>query len=219
MTRTHYEEKATMNRIFWPLMLALALSACGTTTGKQASIEDRTGSQPAASSSATAGTSTAATGQPAATTGVETAALTGAAAPGSALDGKQLDGGSATFSGDPRKDPANPLSQRSVFFDFDSFVVKDEFRPLLEAHAGYLVAHPDAKVILQGNTDERGSREYNLALGQKRAEAVRRALGLLGVGDAQMEAVSFGEEKLRDEGETEEAHAQNRRVDVVYTDE
>lgn len=212
-----------MNRIFWPLMLALAVSACGTTTGKQASIEDRTGAQSTApaSSAATSGAAggAAAGTQSAATTGVETAALTGAAAPGSALDGKQLDGGSATFAGDPRKDPASPLSQRSVFFDFDSFVVKDEYRPLLEAHAAYLVAHPDARVILQGNTDERGSREYNLALGQKRAEAVRRALGLLGVSDVQMEAVSFGEEKERNEADTEEAYAENRRTDIVYADE
>jgi peptidoglycan-associated lipoprotein len=74
-------------------------------------------------------------------------------------------------------------------------------------------------VVLQGNTDERGSREYNLALGQKRAEAVRKSLKVLGVPDAQMEAVSFGEEKPRNEADTEEAYAENRRVDVVYTDE
>jgi peptidoglycan-associated lipoprotein len=90
---------------------------------------------------------------------------------------------------------------------------------MLEAHAGYLMSKRDARVILQGNADERGSREYNLALGQKRAEAVRRALSVLGVSDAQMEAISFGEEKLRNEGTTEEAHAENRRTDVVYTDE
>ena len=98
-------------------------------------------------------------------------------------------------------------------------MVKDEYRSVLEAHAGYLRARRDARVILQGNTDERGSREYNLALGQKRAEAVRRALGVLGVPDAQMEAVSFGEEKLRNEGDTDAAHAENRRTDIVYTDE
>ncbi len=206
-----------MNKILWPVLLALALSACGTTTDKQATIEDRTGDK-AAASATTAGTASASTGQ-AAVQGVETAALTGAGVSGAGLEGKQLDGGSTSFIGDPRKDPASPLSTRSIFFDFDSFIVKDEYRPVLEAHAGYLLTRRDARVILQGNTDERGSREYNLALGQKRAEAVRRALGVLGVGEEQMEAVSFGEEKLRNEGDTEEAHAENRRTDVVYTDE
>jgi peptidoglycan-associated lipoprotein len=207
-----------MKRILWPALFALVLSACGTTTGKQASIEDRTGGKPtsaaATSPAATTGAAQAGTQQ-----GVETSALTGPGAPGTALDGKQLDGGSATFAGDPRKDPASPLSKRSIFFDFDSFVVKDEYRPVLEAHAGYLLAHRDARIILQGNTDERGSREYNLALGQKRAEAVRKALSVLGVSDAQMEAISFGEEKPRNEASTEEAYAENRRTDVVYGDE
>lgn len=207
-----------MNKIFWPVLLTLALSACGTTTDKQATIEDRTGDK-ALAPSTVAGADSAGTGQAAAQGGAETTALAGAEVSGSGLEGKQLDGGSTSFIGDPRKDPASPLSTRSIFFDFDSFIVKDEYRPVLEAHAGYLLTHRDARVILQGNTDERGSREYNLALGQKRAEAVRRALGVLGVGEDQMEAVSFGEEKLRSEGETEEAHAQNRRTDVVYTDE
>jgi len=106
-----------------------------------------------------------------------------------------------------------------VFFDFDSFVVKDEYRPMLEAHAGYLKANSSARLILQGHADERGSREYNLALGQKRAEAVRRVLNVIGVSDAQMEAISFGEEKPRNPGSTEEAYAENRRTDVVYGDE
>ena len=206
-----------MNKIFWPVLLTLALSACGTTTDKQATIEDRTGDKAAVSAAAKEADSAAA-GKGAAQ-GAETTALAGADVSGAGLEGKQLDGGSTSFIGDPRKDPASPLSTRSIFFDFDSFIVKDEYRPVLEAHAGYLLAHRDARVILQGNTDERGSREYNLALGQKRAEAVRRALGVLGVGEEQMEAVSFGEEKLRNEGDTDEAHATNRRTDLVYTDE
>jgi len=206
-----------MNKILWPVLLTLALSACGTTTDKQATIEDRTGDKAAASSTVAPGDAAGA-GQTAAQ-GAETTALTGAGVSGSGLEGKQLDGGSTSFIGDPRKDPASPLSTRSIFFDFDSFIVKDEYRPVLEAHAGYLLTRRDARIILQGNTDERGSREYNLALGQKRAEAVRRALGVLGVGEDQMEAVSFGEEKLRNEDEADEAHAENRRTDVVYTDE
>ncbi len=196
-----------MNRLVWPFLLALALSACGTTGGTQATIEDRTGGTKGATTAA--GTASAATPG-----GAETTPLGGQGVAGSALDGRQIDA-----SGDPRKSPASPLSSRSIFFDFDSFVVKDEYRSVLEAHAGYLRARRDARVILQGNTDERGSREYNLALGQKRAEAVRRALGLLGVPDAQMEAVSFGEERLRNEGDADAAHAENRRADIVYTDE
>jgi peptidoglycan-associated lipoprotein len=204
-----------MNKVVWPVLLALVVSACSTTSGTEATVEDRTGGKADSASASTAGKPAAG----AAGSGVETAALGGQGVAGSSLDGRQIEGGSGTFAGDPRKDPASPLASRSVFFDFDSFVVKDEYRPVLEAHAGYLLTRRDARVILQGNTDERGSREYNLALGQKRAEAVRRALGVLGVGDAQVEAVSFGEEKLRNEGETEEAHAENRRTDIVYTDE
>ena len=185
-----------MNKILWPILVALTLSACGTTGGTQATVEDCTGG--------TAGTTS--TGQ-----GTETTGVGGSGVAGNAM-GDQ-------YSGDPRKNPASPLSKRSVFFDYDSFVVKDEYRPMLEAHAGYLMSKRDAHVILQGNADERGSREYNLALGQKRAEAVRKALAVLGVSDAQMEAISFGEEKPRNEGHTDEAYAENRRTDVVYSDE
>ena len=117
---------------------------------------------------------------------------------------------------DPLDDPASPLAKRSIYFDFDSFVVRDEFRPTVEAHSRYLLANPTRRVVLQGNTDERGSREYNLALGQKRAEAVRRAMTALGVPDMQMEAVSFGEERPRATGTDEASYAENRRVDLVY---
>jgi peptidoglycan-associated lipoprotein len=116
-------------------------------------------------------------------------------------------------------DPNNILSKRSVHFDFDSFVIKAEFRPLIEAHARFLVQNPQMKMLIQGNTDERGSREYNLALGQKRADAVRQALTLLGVSDAQIESVSLGEEKPRCTERTEECFAQNRRGDMLYSGE
>ena len=202
-----------MNKILWPILVALTLSACGTTSGTKATVEDRTGSKADA-----AMTSAGQAGSGTAGSGAETTALGGKGVAGSSLDGKQMDGGSS-YSGDPRKDPASPLSKRSIFFDFDQYVVKDEHRPVLEAHAGYLLAKRDARIILQGNADERGSREYNLALGQKRAEAVRKALAVLGVSDVQMEAVSFGEEKPRNEGDTEEAYAENRRTDMVYADE
>jgi len=117
---------------------------------------------------------------------------------------------------DPLNDPNNPLSRRSVYFDFDSFTIRDEFRPVIEAHAKYLLANKLRKIVIQGNTDERGSREYNLALGQKRSEAVRRALTALGVSDSQIEAVSFGEEKPKAAGADEAAFAENRRADIVY---
>ncbi len=105
---------------------------------------------------------------------------------------------------------------RIVYFDFDSYSVKADAQPQIEAHAKFIKANPAAKVQLEGHTDERGGREYNLALGQKRAEAVRRSLGLLGVNDAQVEAVSDGKEKPAAEGHSEDAYAQNRRVEINY---
>ncbi len=118
---------------------------------------------------------------------------------------------------DPLNDPNSPLAKRSVYFDFDSYVIKNEFKPLVVAHAGYLTQHADRKIVIQGNTDARGSREYNLALGQRRAESVRKALAAMGVPDAQMEAISFGEEKPKATGNNEAAWAQNRRADIVYS--
>ena len=117
---------------------------------------------------------------------------------------------------DPLQDPNNPLSRRSIYFDFDSFAIKDEYRSTLDAHAKYLTGNRAKKVVIQGNTDERGSREYNLALGQRRAEAVRRALIALGVSESQLEAVSLGEEKARSGANDDAALAENRRADLVY---
>ncbi|MFU2487037.1 peptidoglycan-associated lipoprotein Pal [Thauera sp. WH-1] len=116
-------------------------------------------------------------------------------------------------------DPNNILSKRSVFFDFDSFVIKPEARPLVEAHARFLVQNPQMRMLIQGNTDERGSREYNLALGQKRADVVRQALMLLGASESQIESVSLGEEKPRCEDRTEACYAENRRGDMLYSGE
>jgi len=105
---------------------------------------------------------------------------------------------------------------RIIYFDFDSYTVKPEYQSVLDAHARYLKSHTATRVTLEGNTDERGGREYNLALGQKRADAVRRAMGLLGVPESQMEAVSFGKEKPAVQGSSEEAYAKNRRVELTY---
>jgi peptidoglycan-associated lipoprotein len=115
------------------------------------------------------------------------------------------------------KDPRSPLSKRSVYFDFDSYIIKDEFQSLLATHAKFLSANASMKMLIQGNADERGSREYNLALGQKRAEAVRKALEVMGVSNAQVEAISFGEEKPLSMDDSETAWAENRRAELNYT--
>jgi peptidoglycan-associated lipoprotein len=119
----------------------------------------------------------------------------------------------------PLKDPNNILSKRSIFYDYDKFDVKDEFRALVEAHAKYLRANPAAKMLIQGNTDERGSREYNLGLGQRRSDGVKKMMVLLGAKEEQIETVSLGEEKPRAEGHDEGAWAQNRRSDILYQGE
>lgn len=117
------------------------------------------------------------------------------------------------------RDPASPLAQRVIYFEFDSAVIDSRFQPILEVHSAYLKANPGFKVILQGHADERGSREYNLALGQRRAESVRQAMTLLGVADGQMEAVSLGEEKPAVEGHDESAWKMNRRTEIHYVGE
>ncbi len=121
--------------------------------------------------------------------------------------------------GNPLKDPSNILSKRSIFFDYDQSLIKDRDRPLLQAHANYLRQHPGTKVTVQGNTDERGSREYNLALGQRRADAVKRYLTVLGAEDRQIDTVSFGKEKPRCTASEESCWSQNRRADLVYPDD
>jgi len=123
------------------------------------------------------------------------------------------------IAANPLKDPANILSKRSVYFDFDSNVVKDEFRPLVQAHSKYMVDRKDSKIRIEGNCDERGSREYNLALGQRRAEAVKKTMTVLGVAESRIETVSFGEEKPANAGHDEAAWAQNRRADIKYAGE
>ena len=137
--------------------------------------------------------------------------------------------GAATSSGntsptkvanvDLTKNAAATEVGRVVYFDYDSFVVKDEYRPLVEAHARYLQSHRNARMTVQGNTDERGSREYNIALGQKRADAVKRMMTLLGAQDSQIETTSFGEERPKNPGHDESAWAENRRDDIVYAGE
>ena len=121
-----------------------------------------------------------------------------------------------TGSVDPLDDPKGVLAARSVYFDFDSYTVRADGKPVVENHAQYLTKMTSRKILVQGNTDDRGGAEYNLALGQKRAEAVRKSLTALGVSEGQIEAVSLGKEKPKATGSGEEAWAQNRRADIVY---
>lgn len=128
-------------------------------------------------------------------------------------------GDAGRLGADALKDPGNILSKRSVYFDFDSSVVKDEFKPLVSAHAKYLSQNRNARMRVEGNTDERGSREYNLALGQRRADAVKQMMQVLGASAGQIETVSFGEEKPKAQGGDERAWAENRRADIRYQGE
>ena len=132
------------------------------------------------------------------------------------VDGANGSGGSGNFGSQPWNDPKSPLFEKSVYFGFDEYTVQTKYQKMLSAHASYLKANPNQKIIIQGNTDDRGTAEYNLALGQRRSDAVRKSLNLMGVSDSQMEAVSFGKEKPKAEGDNEAAWAENRRADIVY---
>lgn len=127
--------------------------------------------------------------------------------------------GRSSFGMNPLQDPNNILSRRSVYYDFDSYSVANEYRDLVLAHAAYLRDNGSARVLLQGNTDERGSREYNLALGQRRADSVKSIMLLSGARDEQVESVSLGEEKPRALGNDESSWAENRRTDILHQGE
>ena len=119
----------------------------------------------------------------------------------------------------PLKDPNNILSKRIIYFDYDMDTVKGEYQAIVQAHAKFLSENRGRKIRLEGHADERGSREYNMALGQRRADGVRKASNLLGVANERMESVSFGEDKPRMTGSDEAAWSQNRRVEIVYDGE
>ncbi len=181
------------------LAMALLLVACKSTPMTKPTVEDKSVGQDTSSS-----TTGATTGSADDSTGVKEVNLD--------------DGANASDAGNPLKDPNNILSKRHVYFAFDSDAVNAEFRPMIEAHAKYLLANKGAKVILQGNTDERGTREYNLALGQRRSVAVKKSLNALGVQDGQIETVSYGEEKTQGCAD-ETCFAKDRRTDIVYEGE
>ena len=184
-----------MRNLLFVAIVAAALVGCSTTPTTEAPVEEHA---PAGATAPGAG-------------GAETGGAQGGGVSGSAI------GGGA--GADELRNPNSILSKRSVYFDFDSFVVKDEYKPLIEAHARYLQGNRGAHVTIQGNTDERGSREYNIALGQKRADAVKRMMTLLGAQDAQIETTSFGEERPKNPGHDESAWAENRRDDILYAGE
>ena len=178
-----------MNKTLIALFAALALAACSTTPKQEggAPVDER---------------------NPAAT------------APGAATSGAGQGSVAGTPSqarpGNPLKDPGSILSKRSVYFDFDAYAIKDDYKSLLEAHGKYLQANRGAHLTVEGNTDERGSREYNIALGQRRADAAKRMMMLYGATEAQIDTVSFGKEKPKNPGHDESAWAENRRDDLVY---
>ena len=127
--------------------------------------------------------------------------------------------GQQSVTANPLKDPSNILSKRSVYYDLDKSDVKAEYKPMVEAHSKYLTSHKDTKVTVQGNTDERGSREYNIALGNRRADSVKNMMNVYGVPNSQIETVSFGEEKPRATCQDESCWKENRRSDIVYQGE
>jgi len=143
---------------------------------------------------------------------------TGAAASSSGLGGDASAAGGTTGAAlTPQQQALADLQQKSVvYFEYDSSEIRPEYVPVVAAHASYLVKYPTARVRLEGHTDERGSREYNIGLGERRAQTVRRALLVQGVAEAQITTVSYGEERPAVEGSDEAAYAQNRRVELVY---
>ena len=142
--------------------------------------------------------------------------------PAEATTGAETNGANAAnaANGGADQETAGPqagmLAKRTIYFDFDNSEIKGEGTDIVAAHAKYLAANPTARVRLEGNTDERGSREYNIGLGERRAQAVRRALLLQGASDAQLSTVSYGEERPAAAGHDETAWAKNRRVEIVY---
>ena len=185
------KNQSTINaKLAMTLSLAVLLVACKNTPIAPAKVEDKSPAPPAA-------------------TQADSGADTGA------IKEVTIDSNANNAGNNPLKDPSNVLSKRNIYFDFDSDAVKSEYRPLVEAHAKYMLAHPDAKMVIQGNTDERGTREYNLSLGQRRSVAVKKALNLLGVQDKQIETVSYGEEKAT-QNCSGEACDKDRRADIVH---
>jgi peptidoglycan-associated lipoprotein len=178
-----------MKRLVSALALAALLAGCGSAVKLDpVPVEDKSG--------AAVGTS-------------------GASKPGDGA-GVSKSGVASVDLGKSGPDMSMQSATRTVYFDYDSFAIRPEFQSVIEAHARFVKSDSKRRIAIEGHTDERGGREYNLALGQKRSESVRRALGLLGVAESQMEAVSFGKEKPAVVGSSEAAMEKNRRAEIVY---
>ncbi len=179
----------TYRNVLIILMVSL-FTACSTTSDKpsSATVEDKSAASGSASASGSSGSSARSYG-----TGADSATSM------TALD-----------------DPQSPLSVRIIYFDFDSSEIQSQFRDTIEAHAAFLIANPDVYVSLEGHADERGSREYNLALGERRSHTVKRQMVLLGVSSSQVRTTSYGEERPVSEEHDEFAWSQNRRVEIIY---
>ncbi len=179
-----------ITRLIFITSLTVILTACSSTSerGDSAAVEDRGN---ASGSSSTSGSESGS----ATTFGTGTDARSGM----SALD-----------------DPTSPLSVRILYFDYDSSEVLPAYREVLEAHANYLVQNPNITISLEGHADERGSREYNLALGERRSQSAKRHMMLFGPASSQIRATSYGEERPIADGHNDEAWSQNRRVEIIY---
>jgi peptidoglycan-associated lipoprotein len=184
-----------MNRFLLALSCAALLAGCGSSVKlDDVAVEDKTGTL----------------------VGAQAAGAGGATAGGAGSNALASQGVAPVDLTKSGMDAAVQQGPRIIYFEYDSFVIKSDYQGMIETHARYLRANPDRKAVIEGHTDETGGREYNLALGQKRAEAVRRALALLGVSDAQIEAVSYGKEKPAVLGSDEAALAKNRRAEIIY---
>lgn len=183
------------------VILLMAVAACSSTkqTGEGVAIEDRQPSE--FSIEDDAGVSTGGIGADGGVTGAETGGI----------------GTDGSFSFEELNDPDSPLSERIIYFAVDSNVIGNEYTDVIEAHSRFLADNPEVNVILEGHTDERGTREYNLALGERRAKSVRDFLLLQGASSGQVETISYGEERPAQLGQAESFWGQNRRVEILYT--
>ena len=187
----------------WTVILALlgALAACNSPVKlNDVSVEDKSGQASTAMKTLTPATTSATGDKKSSVATLDT------------TTGTKNTSGSGTGAGGDALAAANA---RTIYFEFDSFAIRPEYQAIIETNARNLKANKNQRINIEGHTDERGGREYNLALGQKRADAVRKALSLLGVADAQMESVSFGKEKPAATGDSEMAMEKNRRAEIV----
>lgn len=196
-----------------PLRLALVLAGAAVLaacTGATGTVEDDAQTDSQASSDATTAEATTSG------TGDDTVSATGGAVADTTVTGTGETATPGEFGGHPLDDPAGSLATRTIYFAFDSSEVPESGRGPIEAHSRYLAEHPGALITLEGHADERGSREYNIALGERRAHAVRQLMTLLGATNPQIRTISYGEERPAAVGHDESTWQLNRRVEIIY---